>query len=248
MVLTFEFDDADEACEMEYAFRDAWGHKFDTKWDGDVEVYVEVDDPSDESTPVLFFDKDYTEKRDGSLMESRTRSGRMLKESNMESAKEALADYLKVPVSAISESDEYDYYRPDHEFEVETDEGTRVYCVYDDEKSALTSAVADLEEKLREDEGLMVGAIDEYGIETILNFFEADEEQKDYIERCYDEFDRTEFARMVPNMFIDGDWVPFDFREFAKTNIDDFGVAWHLADYDGKENVLGNGMLAYREE
>lgn len=80
MILTFEFDNADEAGEMEYAFRDAWGHKFNTKWDGGVEVYVEVDDPRDENTPVLFFDKDYTEKRDGSLMESRRVRGRLVEE------------------------------------------------------------------------------------------------------------------------------------------------------------------------
>ena len=248
MVLTFEFDDADEACEMEYAFRDAWGHKFDTKWDGDVEVYVEVDDPSDESTPVLFFDKDYTEKRGGSLMESRTRSGRrMLKESDVESAKEALADYLKVPVSAISVSDEYDYYRPDHEFEVETDEGTRVYCVYDDRDSAYKAAINDLEERFQDTPEILAAAIEYFG-NTALSFFSSDSEQDEEIRNRYDEMNSEEFAENVANMYVDGDLVPFNFRGFAEHNIENLGIEWHLADYDGKENVLGNGMLAYREE
>lgn len=83
-VLTFKFDNADEAGEKEYSFRDSWGHKFNTDWRGEDVVYVEVDG-EDRNIPIEFFEREPEEERPGLLKnwmgESRSRRGRMLKES-----------------------------------------------------------------------------------------------------------------------------------------------------------------------
>lgn len=67
-----------------------------------------------------------------------------------------------------------------------------------------------------------------------------DDEELFDLESMQNELGKEEFANYV----IEN--IGVDYRGFAEYNIDQFGIAWHLADYDGKEVELPNGMLAYR--
>lgn len=164
-----------------------------------------------------------------------------------EEAKVALARYLGVPASKIVDSDEYSYFEPDHEYAVDVNGETQIYCVYDNLDSAREAAVDDLEEKFQDTPEILAAAIEYFG-NTALSFFSSDSKQDEEIRNLHDEMNSEEFAKNVANMYVDGDLVPFDFRGFAEHNIENLGIEWHLAVYDGKEIDLGDGMLAYREE
>lgn len=161
-------------------------------------------------------------------------------------AKRALAKHLGVQSRAIKDSDDYEHLEPDYEFSVDVDGETQVWGVYQNEDSAITAAVDDLAEKFKDDPAILAAAIEYYGINAVLDYFDSDDEQDEEIRNLYDELGKEEFAEWALNAFVDGNWIPFDKRAFAQHNIDDLGAAWHLAQYDGEEVELSNGLLAYR--
>lgn len=162
--------------------------------------------------------------------------------SNNEVA-EALAKELRVSVDDVSErSGEYEYYSPDHVFGVKLPDGSdATYLVYDDEESAVTSAVDDLGEKFQEDYCNLGAAIDYFGFDVFAEYINGlDEDELDDLGELEDEMDKEEFAKYIQ------DNIGVDYRGFAEYNIGELGPAWHLAEYDSKEIELPNGMLAYR--
>lgn len=162
--------------------------------------------------------------------------------------KSALATYLDVSEDSLKISNDYIHFAPDHEFTVKVDGETQVWGVYQNEDSAITAAVNDLDENFEDDPAILAAAIEYYGINSVLKYFDSDDEQDEEIRNLYDELGKEEFAEWALNAFVDGNWIPFDKRAFAQHNIDDLGAAWHLAQYDGEEVELSNGLLAYRFE
>lgn len=157
----------------------------------------------------------------------------------------ALAEELGVDAKrdvVEKEDGEYDYFSPEHTFGVKLPDGSdATYIVYDNEESAATSAVDDLGERFRDDAPILGAAIEYFGIDHILKYISGlDDEEMDELASLYDDLGKEEFAEYIQNR------VDFDYRGFAEFNIEELGPAWHLAEYDGQELELSNGMVAYR--
>ena len=163
-----------------------------------------------------------------------------------EDARKALARELRVGRDKVrlSETDNYDHYEPDYTFEVQTKDGSMaIYLVYDNEESAVTSAADDLGEHFQDAPEILAAAIDYFGFPTFAEYINGmDENELDELESLKDDMHKEEFANFVVNN------LGVDYRGFAEFNINELGVAWHIAEYDGKELELPNGMLAYRVE
>ena len=161
-------------------------------------------------------------------------------------ARTALARELGVGRGRVRllETDDYDHYEPDYAFEVQTKDGSMaIYLVYDNEESAITSAADDLGEHFQDAPEILAAAIDYFGFPTFAEYINGvDEDELADIEQLNDELGKEEFANYVV------DNLGVDYRGFAELNISKLGPAWHLADYDGKELELPNGMVAYRVE
>ena len=158
----------------------------------------------------------------------------------------ALAEELGVDakhdVMEKDEDGEYDYFSPDHTFGVKLPDGSdATYLVYDNEESAATSAADDLGEHFQDAPEILAAAIDYFGFPTFAEYINGmDEKEMDELASLYDDIGKEEFAKYIQN------GVGFDYRGFAEFNINELGPAWHLAEYDGQELELPNGMLAYR--
>ena len=161
-------------------------------------------------------------------------------------ARNALARELGVSRGGVRllETDDYDHYEPDYAFEVRTKDGSMaIYLVYDNEEFATTSAADDLGEHFRDAPEILAAAIDYFGFPTFAEYINGvDEDELADIEQLNDELSKEEFANYVVNN------LGVDYRGFAELNINELGPAWHLAEYDGKELELPNGMVAYRVE
>ena len=164
--------------------------------------------------------------------------------SNLDfSAGDVLAEELGVdPDNDIWLTSEYDYYEPDYEYGVKLPDGSEAtYVVYDNEESAKTSAADDLGERFQDEPSILAAAIEYFGFPVFKNYVNGlDEDELEDLEQLKDEMHKEEFARYV----IDN--IGVDYRGFAEYNIEQFGPAWHLANYDNNEIELANGMLAYR--
>lgn len=157
----------------------------------------------------------------------------------------ALAEELGVDAKrdvVEKEDGEYDYFNPEHTFGVKLPDGSdATYIVYDNEESAATSAADDLGEHFQDAPEILAAAIDYFGFPTFAEYINGvDEDELVDIEQLNDELGKEEFASYVVNN------LGVDYRGFAEFNIKELGPAWHLAEYDGKELELPNGMLAYR--
>ena len=161
-----------------------------------------------------------------------------------EDARSALARELGVGKSKVRlfEDDNYSHYEPDYTFKVRTKDGSNaVYLVYDNEESATTAAVDDLGEHFQDAPEILAAAIDYFGFPTFAQYINGvDEDELADIEQLKDDLYPEEFAQYVVNN------LGVDYRGFAEFNIEQLGPAWHIANYDGKELELSNGMLAYR--
>ena len=170
---------------------------------------------------------------------------RFINESE-EDARSALARELGLDKSKVrlSEDDNYSHYEPDYTFQVQMKDGSKaIYLVYDNEESAKTAAVDDLGEHFQDAPEILSAAIDYFGFPTFAEYINGvDEDELADIEQLKDELYPEEFAQYVVNN------LGVDYRGFAEFNIEQLGPAWHIADYDGEELELPNGMLAYRAE
>lgn len=87
----------------------------------------------------------------------------------------------------------------------------------------------------------MGAAIDYFGFPSLCEYIsDLDEDELEELGELEEELNKEEFAEYVHHN------INVDYRGFAEFNIDEFGPAWHLANYDGKEIELPNGMYAYR--
>ena len=157
----------------------------------------------------------------------------------------ALAEELGVDAKrdvVEKEDGEYDYFSPEHTFGVKLPDGSdATYLVYDNEESATTSAADDLGEHFQDAPEILAAAIDYFGFQTFAKYINGvDEDELADIEQLNNELGKEEFASYVVNN------LGVDYRGFAEFNIEELGPAWHLAEYDGKELELPNGMVAYR--
>ena len=164
-----------------------------------------------------------------------------------ENAIKELSKEIGISNNKISESSEnYDHYAPDYVLEADLNGEKAVFVVYDNQQSAYEAAVDDLEEQFRDDSAILDSAITYFGIDTFKDFIDAGESVLDEIESLSDDLGSEEFAKFVQEKVAP--YYNVDYRGFAKYNINKLGIAWHLADYDGKEIKLHNGMLVYRVE
>jgi len=170
---------------------------------------------------------------------------RFINESE-EDARSALARELGIGKSKVklSEEGDYDYYEPDYTFKVQTKDGSNaIYLVYDNEESATTAAADDLGENFQDEPPILAAAIDYFGFPAFAEYINGvDEDELAEIEQLKDDLHSEEFAQYVINN------LGVDYRGFAEFNIEQFGPAWHIANYDGEELELSNGMFAYRVE
>lgn len=164
--------------------------------------------------------------------------------SNLDfSAADALAEELGVdPDNDIWLTSEYDYYEPDYEYGVKMPDGSEAtYLVYDNEESAKMAASDDLGERFQDDPPNLAAAIDYFGFPVFKDYVNGlDENELEDLEQLKDELHKEEYAQYIQRN------IGVDFRGFAEYSIEQFGPAWHLANYDGCEIELANGMLAYR--
>ena len=164
-----------------------------------------------------------------------------------EDARSALARELGIGKSKVrlsEDDDDYDYYNPDYTFKVQTKDGSNaVYLVYDNEESAIEAATDDVLERFEDDPPILASAIDYFGFSFFKEFVNGlDEDELDDLESLKDDLHTEEFAKYVQRN------IGVDYRGLAKYSIEQFGPAWHIATYDGRELELSNGMLAYRVE
>ena len=164
---------------------------------------------------------------------------------DLQGARKALAKELGVPVRNVKESDEdYGYFEPEYTLEVLMKDGRpATYVVYDNKQSAIDAAADDLGEQFSNDDTILGAAIEYLGFSAFCDYVNGlDDSEMEDLESLSDELGTEEFARHVQNN------CGVDYRGFAEYNIGELGAAWHLAQYDGKEISLSNGMYAYRVE
>jgi len=159
---------------------------------------------------------------------------------------DALAKELGVKGRAIKEmsNDGYSHYEPDYTFGVNLPDGDHaVYLVYDNQEMAEVAAADDLGEQFQEDPSILGAAIKHFGFSTLREYLNGlDEEELDELESLKDDLYEEEFAEYVQSN------IGVDYRGFAEFCVNEFGPAWHIANYDGREVELANGMMAYRVE
>lgn len=177
----------------------------------------------------------------------KTNKGKVLKfnESVDFDASDALANELGIDSENdiwINDSAGYDYYEPDYTFGVKLPDGDEAtYLVYDNEESAKMAAADDLGERFEDDPPILGAAIDYFGFAVFKDYVNGlDEDELEDLENLKDEMHQEEFASYIQSN------IGVDFRGFAEYNIEQLGPAWHIANYDGNEIELANGMLAYR--
>ncbi len=164
-----------------------------------------------------------------------------------ENAIKELSKEIGISINKISESSEnYDHYAPDYVLEADLNGEKAVFVVYDNQQSAYEAAVDDLEEQFRDDPDILGAAIDYFGINKFKDFIDAEESDLDNIESLSDDMGKEEFAKFVQEHVATNFNV--DYNGFAEYNINKLGISWHLANYDGEEIKLHNGMLVYRVE
>ena len=164
-----------------------------------------------------------------------------------ENAIKELSKEIGISINKISESSEnYDHYAPDYVLEADLNGEKAVFVVYDNQQSAYEAAVDDLTRQFLDDPAILGSAIDYFGINKFKDFIDAEEPDLDNIESLSDDMGKEEFAKFVQEHVATNFNV--NYNEFAKYNINQLGIAWHLADYDGEEIKLHNGMLVYRVE
>ena len=158
-----------------------------------------------------------------------------------------LSKEIGISINEISESSEnYDHYAPDYVLEANLNGEKAVFVVYDNHQSAYEAAVDDLTSQFLDDPAILGAAIDYFGINKFKDFIDAGESDLDEIESIYGDMGKEEFAKFVQKHVATNFNV--NYKGFAKYNIKQLGIAWNLADYDGKEIKLDNGMLVYRVE
>lgn len=164
--------------------------------------------------------------------------------SGMDSAAGALAKYLGIDASKVGEADDdYSHFEPDYTLSA----NGGVYVVYDNRRSAADAAADDLGEEFRYDYPILGAALSHYGWPVWSKFLRG-RGNKRKLRSLFDDLNHEEFARHMQEDWCDGGAMDLslDYRAFAEYNIKDLGPEWHLAQYDGKEMALDNGMLAYR--
>ena len=162
-----------------------------------------------------------------------------------ENAIKELSKEIGISINKISESSEnYDHYAPDYVLEADLNGEKAVFVVYDNQQSAYEAAVDDLTRQFLDDPAILGSAIDYFDINKFKDFIDAEEPDLDNIESLYYDMGKEEFAKFVQEHVATNFNV--NYKGFAKYNINQLGIAWHLADYDGEEIKLHNGMLVYR--
>ena len=165
----------------------------------------------------------------------------------------ALAEFLDINPDDISEVSENDFDTPDGEYLVLTEEEAwdravdEVKMLFDD--MGLNAFTPEFQKRITS-EFLSEDEIDNF-IEGEIEYYSTEEDDQEALERLRNLSTKADKINYIKDVFGDlSDFVRdpdyIDIDAVADEAINQDGVAHFIAYYDGEENELGNGFLAYR--